>query len=66
MLQPLSDYYIENVLGGGKTFEDKRDMIKTAMEFIDKISDKIEKDLFIKRIAEKTGINRRVVDKRNL
>jgi len=55
--QPLSDYYIENVLGSGKTFEDKRDMIKTAMEFIDKISDKKEKDLFIKRIAEKTGIN---------
>ncbi|OGP88657.1 MAG: DNA primase [Deltaproteobacteria bacterium RBG_19FT_COMBO_43_11] len=55
--QPLSDYYIENVLGGGKTFEDKREMIKTAMEFISKISDKKEKDLFIKRIAEKTGIN---------
>jgi len=55
--QPLSDYYIENVLGTGKTFEDKRDMVKTAMEFIAKISDKKEKDLFIKRIAEKTGVN---------
>ncbi|MGP8153437.1 MAG: DNA primase, partial [Smithella sp.] len=61
--QPLSDYYIENVLGGGKTFEDKRDMIKTAMEFIDKISDKKEKDLFIKRIAEKTGINEELLIK---
>lgn len=55
--QPLSDYYIENVLGGGSTFEDKRDMIKTAMAFMTKISDKKEKDLFIKRIAEKTGLN---------
>ncbi|MEQ8253419.1 MAG: DNA primase [Smithellaceae bacterium] len=55
--QPLSDYYIENVLGGGKTFEDKREMVKTAMEFINKISDKKEKDLFIKRIAEKTGVD---------
>jgi len=55
--QPLSDYYIENVIGGGKTFEDKREMIKTAMEFINKISDQKEKALFIKRIAEKTGIN---------
>ncbi len=55
--QPLSDYYIENVIGGGKTFEDKREMVKTAMEFIEKISDKKEKALFIKRIAEKTGIN---------
>lgn len=55
--QPLSDYYIENVLGGGKTFEDKREMVKAAMEFINKISDKKEKDLFIKRIAEKTGVD---------
>ena len=57
LAQPLSDYYIENVLGAGKTFEDKRDMIKTSMEFIAKIGDKKEKDLFIKRIAEKTGVN---------
>lgn len=57
LAQPLSDYYIENVLGAGRTFEDKRDMVKTASEFIAKISDKKEKNLFIKRIAEKTGIN---------
>jgi DNA primase len=61
--QPLSDYYIENVIGGGKTFEDKREMIKKAMEFIDRISDKKEKDLFIKRIAEKTGINEELLIK---
>jgi DNA primase len=61
--QPLSDYYIENVLGTGNTFEDKRDMIKTAMEFVDKISDKKEKDLFIKRIAEKTGIDQELLIK---
>lgn len=55
--QPLSDYYIENVLGQGRTFEDKKVMVKTAMEFIAKISDRKEKDLFIKRVAEKTGVN---------
>ena len=59
--QPLSDYYIENVLGSGKTFEDKREMLKTAMEFINKISDKTEKDLFIKRIAEKTGVDQKLL-----
>ena len=59
--QPLSDYYIENVLGSGKTFEDKREMVKTAMEFITKISDKKEKDLFIKRIAEKTGVDQELL-----
>ena len=47
VLQPISDYYIDNVLGGGKTFEDKRDMIKTAMEFIDKIGDEKEKRIFL-------------------
>jgi DNA primase len=59
----ISDYYIDNVLGGGKTFEDKRDMIKTAMEFINKIGDEIEKNLFIKRIAEKLGINQELLKK---
>ncbi|HDQ04294.1 MAG TPA: DNA primase [Deltaproteobacteria bacterium] len=55
--EPLSDYYIENVIGAGTTFEDKREMIKNAMEFIEKVTDNKEKALFIKRIAEKTGIN---------
>jgi DNA primase len=59
----ISDYYIDNVLGSGKTFEDKRDMIKTAMEFINKIDDEIEKNLFIKRIAEKLGINEELLKK---
>ena len=59
----ISDYYIDNVLGGGKTFEDKRDMIKTAMEFTNKIDDEIEKNLFIKRIAEKLGINQELLKK---
>ncbi|HNY51413.1 MAG TPA: DNA primase [Smithella sp.] len=63
LAQPLSDYYIENVLGAGKTFEDKRDMVRNAMEFIAKISDKKEKDLFIKRIAEKTGVNEELLIK---
>ena len=59
----ISDYYIDNVLGGGKTFEDKQEMIKTAMEFINKINDEIEKNLFIRRIAEKLGINQELLKK---
>ena len=53
----ISDYYIDNVLGDGTTFEENRDLVKTAMEFINKINDEIEKNLFIKRIAEKLGID---------
>ncbi len=59
----ISDYYIDSILGSGKTFEDKREMVKTAMELINKISDKKEKDIFIKRIAEKTGINQELLIK---
>jgi DNA primase len=59
----ISDYYIDHVLGSGRTFEDKREMVKIAMELINKISDKKEKDIFIKRIAEKTGINQELLIK---
>ena len=61
--QSLRDFYIENVLGGGKTFEDKRVMVKAAMEFVAKISDKRVKELFIKRIAEKSGLNEELLIK---
>lgn len=53
----ISDYYIDHVLGDGKTFEENRDLVKTAMEFVGKIGDEIEKNLFIKRISEKLGID---------
>jgi len=59
----ISDYYIENVLGNGKTFEENRDVVKTATEFIGKISDEIEKNLFIKRVAEKLGIPQELLKK---
>lgn len=53
----ISDYYIDSVLGNGKTFEENRDLVKTAMEFVGKINNEIEKNLFIRRIAEKSGID---------
>jgi DNA primase len=53
----ISDYYIDHVLGDGKTFEENRDLVKTAIEFVNKIGNEIEKNLFIKRIAEKLGID---------
>jgi DNA primase len=59
----ISDYYIENVLGNGKTFEENRDLVKTATEFIGKIGDEIEKNLFIKRVAEKLGIPQELLKK---
>ena len=61
----ISDYYIEKVLGDGKTFEENRDLVKTAMEFISKIGDErvIEKNIFVKRVAEKLGIDQELLKK---
>jgi DNA primase len=59
----ISDYYIDHVLGDGKTFEENRDLVKTAMDFIGKIGDEIEKNLFIKRVAEKLGIDQELLKK---
>ncbi len=59
----ISDYYIDNVLGGGKTFEDKKEMAKAALEFIAKIGDEMEKNLFLKRISEKLGIEQELLKK---
>ncbi len=59
----ISDYYIDNVLGDGKTFEENRDLLKTAMEFLEKIGDGLERNLFIKRISEKLGIDQALLKK---
>ncbi len=59
----ISDYYIDHVLGDGKTFEENRDLLKTAMEFLGKIGDEIERNLFIKRISEKLGIDQTLLKK---
>lgn len=59
----LSDYYIENVLASGRTFEEKREASKAAMDFIGRIDSEIEKNLFIKRIAEKLGVSQEIFKK---
>ena len=59
----ISDYYIDNVLGDGKTFEENRDLLKTSMEFLSKIGDGLERNLFIKRISEKLGIDQALLKK---
>ena len=53
----ISDYYIDHILGDGTTFEENRDLVKTAMVFVSKIGNEIEKNLFLKRISEKLGID---------
>lgn len=59
----ISDYYIDSVLGDGKTFEENRDLIKNAMDFVGKIGNEIEKNLFLKRISERLGIDQALLKK---
>lgn len=57
----ISDYYIDCVLGEGKTIEEKLDLAKTAVEFVGKVGSVIEKNLFVKGIAEKLGIDQAIL-----
>lgn len=57
----ISDYYIDSVLGDGKTVEEKLDLAKTAIEFVGKSGNVIEKNLFIRRIAGKLGIDQELL-----
>jgi len=56
--QSMVDYYIEQVIGRrtGATLEDSYDALRDAVPFIAGIDDTIERNLFIKRVAEKLGI----------
>ncbi len=50
------DYYIENIVGDKKSLEGIRGAAKEAMSFIRQIANPIERNLFIKRVSEKLGI----------
>jgi DNA primase len=59
----LVDYYIENVIGGVATYEEKRDALKEAVSFIIHIDNTRERDLFIKRVSEKIGLDQELLTK---
>ncbi len=50
---PMVDYYIEEILGGRGTLEEDRDKLREAVAFICRIEDAVERNLFIKKVAEK-------------
>ena len=59
----LVDYYIENVIGRVATFEEKRGALKEAVSFIIHIDNARERDLFIKRVSEKLGLDQELLTK---
>jgi len=61
--QSMVDYYIEQVIGKVGTLEVKKDSLKDAVSFIVNIGDAIERNLFIKRVSEKLGIDQELLKK---
>jgi len=61
--QSVVDYYIENVIGKVATFEEKKDALREAVSFIVHIDNTRERDLFIKRVSEKLGLDQQLLTK---
>jgi len=57
----MVDYYIEKMMGSRDTLEDNVDASRESISFISAISDRVEQNLFIKRVSEKLGIDQKVL-----
>jgi len=54
-------YYIEYLIKGGNTLAEKLESVKAAVEFIGRIRDPIQRNLFVKTISEKLGIDQGIL-----
>jgi DNA primase len=61
--QSMVDYYIENFIGRVSTVEEKRDALREAVSYIVNIDNISERDLFIRRVSEKLGLNQELLTK---
>jgi DNA primase len=59
----MVDYYIETVIGKAGTLEEKLTSLQVAVPFIVNIDDAIQRNLFIKRVSEKVGIDEALLKK---
>jgi DNA primase len=58
---PMVDYYIDEILGGRGTLEEDRDKLREAVAFLCRIGDAVERNLFIKRVAERLNVDQEVL-----
>jgi DNA primase len=58
---PMVDYYIEEILGGRGTLEEDRDKLREAVAFLCRIGDAVERNLFIKKVAETLNVDQEVL-----
>lgn len=58
---PMVDYYIDEILGGRGTLEEDRDKLREAVAFLCRIGDALERNLFIKTVAERLNVDQEVL-----
>jgi len=59
--QPMVDYYIERIIGGRGTLEEDRDKLREAVLFLCRMEDAVERNLFIKKLAETLNVDQEVL-----
>lgn len=59
----LTDYYIETIMGPGKTVEEKLEKARTALPLIGGMSDALQRTLLIRRISEYLGVSEDLLEK---
>jgi DNA primase len=58
---PMADYYIEKILGGRGTLEEDRDKLREAVAFISRLDDAVDRNLFVKKVAEQLHVDEEVL-----
>jgi len=61
--QSMIDYYIEAVIGKVGSVEEKLKTLRETLPFIVNIDNAIERNLFIKRVSEKLGVDQELLKK---
>lgn len=54
---PLVDYFIEEVIGRSGSFEDIREVTREAVSLMAAIENPLERDIFVKRVADRLAID---------
>jgi len=58
---PAVEYYVDNFIGTPESMEGGREALRTAMAFIGKMESDAERNLFIKRVAQRLGVDEDVL-----
>ena len=60
---PAVEYYIDTILGTRGSLEHDRERLKEAVSFIARIDSVVERNLFVRRIAERLGVDEGLLKK---